>query len=111
MLALPGGSVNIASGLTLKAAGVISKPIVGDCTTTVALTGNSIIGSADAGNGYAYEGLLNVGDKSVQLVHPTWAPLAGAVLGGGTIQGGMSGLKLLPASPRWQRDDDLRSQR
>ena len=98
VLGLPGGSVNIASGLTLKTAGVISKPIVGDMSTTVALTGNSIIGSADAGQGYAYEGMLNVGSNSVQLVHPTWAPLAGALLDGGKIQGGMSGLKLLPAT-------------
>ena len=45
VLGLPGGSVNIASGLTLKTAGVISKPIVGDMSTTVALTGNSIIGT------------------------------------------------------------------
>ena len=42
--------------------------------------------------------MLNVGGNSVQLVHPTWAPLAGALLNGGKIQGGMSGLKLLPAT-------------
>ena len=77
VLALPGGQVTIADGLTLKAAGVISKPIVGGPTTALALTGNAIIGSADAGNGYSYEGLLNVGANSVQLVHPTWAPLPG----------------------------------
>ena len=96
LLGLPGRDVNIAGGATLKAGGIINRHVVGGAGSALEATGPMELGVLDDPNGYAFQGILNVGPHLVRLRDKDLAQVYGANLAGGTLSSD-NGIELQPA--------------